>query len=317
VSAFLSVQEGCDKFCTFCVVPYTRGAEYSRAALDVVTEAQKLVALGAAEITLLGQNVNAYHGTGPEGKDWSLARLMRRLAEIDGLKRIRYTTSHPRDMDDELIAAHGDIESLMPFLHLPVQSGSDSMLARMNRKHKADFYLNIIEKLRKVRPDIGFSSDFIVGFPGETDLEFAATMRLIETIGFAQAYTFKYSPRPGTPAASAEAQVPEELKTERLTQLQGLIQRQQVAYNNASVGKTMPVLFDRPGKFEGQLIGKSPYMQSVHVMNAAGYAGRVADVEITGAYQNSISGVIAGKSDYAASIPAFAGMANQEEKLVG
>ncbi len=294
-SAFLSVQEGCDKFCTFCVVPYTRGAEYSRAAADIIKEARKLVAQGAVEITLLGQNVNAYHGGGLDGKDWSLARLIYALAEIDGLKRIRYSTSHPRDMGDDLITAHGEVKALMPMLHLPVQSGSDSVLARMNRKHKADLYLGIVDKLRTVRPDIVFSSDFIVGFPGETDLEFAATCKFIETVGFAQAYTFKYSPRPGTPAATVESQVPETLKTERLIQLQGLIQRQQLGYNRTSIGKTMPVLFDRDGKFEHQLIGKSPYMQSVHVHDASAYAGRIVDVEMTGAYQNSLSGVIAGQ----------------------
>ena len=290
-SAFLSIQEGCDKFCTFCVVPYTRGAEYSRPAAAIIAEAQMLADKGAVEITLLGQNVNAWHGKGNEG-EWSFAQLLHRLAKIDGIKRLRYMTSHPRDMDDALIAAHGDIESLMPFLHLPVQSGSDSVLARMNRKHKAGFYLDIIEKLRKVRPDMAFSSDFIVGFPGETDLEFAASLRLIETVGFAQAYTFKYSQRPGTPAATAESQVPEDISTERLRQLQGLIQRQQLTYNAASVGKSMPVLFDRKGKFEGQLIGKTPYMQSVHVRDAAAFAGQITRVAITGAFQNSVSGEI-------------------------
>jgi tRNA-2-methylthio-N6-dimethylallyladenosine synthase len=291
-SAFLSVQEGCDKFCTFCVVPYTRGAEYSRGVAEIEREARKLAEQGAVEITLLGQNVNAWHGAGPDGKDWTFAALLRKIAAIDGLKRLRYTTSHPRDMDDSLIAAHGEIETLMPFLHLPVQSGSDAVLARMNRKHKADFYLNVIEKLRKARPDIAFSSDFIVGFPGETELEFAATLRLIETVGFAQAYTFKYSPRPGTPAANAEEQVPEDVKAERLSQLQGLIQRQQLAYNRASLGRVVPVLFDRPGKLEGQMIGKSPHMQSVYAQDAASFAGRIVDVTITGAYQNSVSGVI-------------------------
>ena len=293
VSAFLSIQEGCDKFCTFCVVPYTRGAEFSRGASEILAEAQRLVAKGAMEITLLGQNVNAYHGKGPDGKDWSLARLCYALAEIDGLRRIRYSTSHPRDMDDDLIRAHGEIEALMPMLHLPVQSGSDSVLARMNRKHKADFYLNIIEKLRAARPDISLSSDFIVGFPGETDLEFAATMRLIETVGFAQAYSFKYSPRPGTPAALHETQVPEEVQSERLAQLQALIQRQQLSFNRRSAGSVMPVLFDRAGKLPGQLIGKSPYMQSVHVRDSAQHMGRIVDVAITAGYQNSLEGEIA------------------------
>jgi tRNA-2-methylthio-N6-dimethylallyladenosine synthase len=290
-SAFLSVQEGCDKFCTFCVVPYTRGAEYSRDAAAIEAEARKLVGQGAIEITLLGQNVNAYHGMGADGKIWPLARLIRRLAEIEGLERIRYTTSHPLDMDDDLIAAHGDTPKLMPFLHLPVQSGSDSVLACMNRKHKASFYLDIIEKLRAARSDIAFSSDFIVGFPGETDIDFAATMKLIETVGYAQAYSFKYSPRPGTPAA-ADMQVPEEVKTERLAQLQALIQRQQMAFNRAAVGKTLPVLLDREGKHTGQLLGKSPYMQSVHVDAAEDLAGRITEVTITGAYQNSVSGQV-------------------------
>lgn len=292
VSAFLSIQEGCDKFCTFCVVPYTRGAEYSRAAEAILAEARGLVAKGAVEITLLGQNVNAYHGKGEDGSDWSLARLIRALAEIKNLKRIRYTTSHPRDMSDDLIGAHGDVEQLMPFMHLPVQSGSDSVLARMNRKHKADFYLGIIDKLRKVRPDISFSSDFIVGFPGETDLEFAATMRLIETVGFAQAYSFKYSPRPGTPAASLDTQVPEEVKTQRLHQLQALLWRQQSAFNHAQIGKVIPVLFDRAGKFKGQMLGKSPHMQSVHVQDDLLSIGQIMDVTITNASQNSLSGEI-------------------------
>jgi tRNA-2-methylthio-N6-dimethylallyladenosine synthase len=302
-SAFLSVQEGCDKFCTFCVVPYTRGAEYSRAPGEIEAEARRLVAQGALEITLLGQNVNAWHGAGEDAKDWPFAHLIRRLAEIKGLERIRYMTSHPRDMDDDLIAAHGDIEKLMPFLHLPVQSGSDSVLTRMNRKHKADFYLGLIHKLRKVRPDIAFSSDFIVGFPGETDLEFAGTLKLIETVGFAQAYSFAYSQRPGTPAATAGSQVPEEVKTERLKALQALITRHQVAFNQSGVGKVMPVLFDRKGKLEDQLLGKSPYMQSVHMRNASRYMGRIIDVVITGAHQNSLSGVVAEQNELELSFP--------------
>ena len=290
-SEFVTIQEGCDKFCTFCVVPYTRGAEFSRKPEDILAESRNLAARGVMEIQLLGQNVNAYHGTAANGKDWTLARLIRAMAEIDGIKRIRYTTSHPRDMDDELIAAHGDVEKLMPFLHLPVQSGSNSVLSKMNRKHKADFYIGIIEKLRAARPDIAFSSDFIVGFPGENDIDFAATMRLVETVGYAQAYSFKYSPRPGTPAATDENQVPEEVKDERLQELQALIVRQQIAFNNASIGKTVPVLLDRTGKHEGQLLGKSPYMQSVHVNGAEEYAGRIVDIAITGAFQNSLAGV--------------------------
>ncbi len=293
VCAFLSVQEGCDKFCTFCVVPYTRGAEYSRTPETILAEAQRMVEQGAAEITLLGQNVNAYHGTDSCGKTWQLGRLIRRLAEMEGLKRIRYTTSHPLDMDDDLIAAHGEVDKLMPLLHLPVQSGSDAVLARMNRKHKIALYMNVIEKLRAVRSDIAFSSDFIVGFPGENDIDFAATMKLVETVGFAQAYSYKYSPRPGTPAATDDKQVPEAVQDERLQQLQALITRCQLSYNQYTVGKTMPVLFDRAGKFAGQLRGKTPYMQSVYVSDApAHYHGKIADVTITGAYQNSVSGLI-------------------------
>jgi len=292
LSAFLSVQEGCDKFCTFCVVPYTRGAEYSRDADAVLSEAKKLVAQGALEIVLLGQNVNAYHGVGLDGKDWTLGKLIRALARIDGLERIRYMTSHPRDMDDDLIATHGDVEKLMPCLHLPVQSGSDAILHRMNRRHKADFYLNIIEKLRAARPDIAFTSDFIIGFPGETDLDFAATMKLVETVGFAQAYSFTYSPRPGTPAAQDEAQIPDKMKVERLAQFQALILRQQTAYNKASIGKTVKVLLDKKGKRPGQLLGRSPYMQSVHVMDAELCRGAIVDVTLTEAYPNSVAGVL-------------------------
>jgi tRNA-2-methylthio-N6-dimethylallyladenosine synthase len=273
-------------------VPYTRGNEYSRSVEAVEAEARKFVAQGTVEITLLGQNVNAYHGIGPDAKDWSLARLIRRLATIDGLERIRYTTSHPRDMDDELIAAHGDTEKLMPHLHLPVQSGSDTILARMNRKHKVDMYLGIIEKLRSARPDIAFTSDFIVGFPGETDIDFAATLKLIETVGYAQSFSFTYSPRPGTPASVDEKQVPEEIKNERLAALQALILRCQASFNRSTVGKTMPVLLDRAGKLSGQLLGKSPYLQSVHVQDAGAYLGQIVDVTITSAYPNSVSGQI-------------------------
>ncbi len=288
-AAFLSIQEGCDQFCTFCVVPYTRGSEYSRAPETILLEARKLVQQGALEITLLGQNVNAYHGTAADSREWKLARLIQELADIEGLERIRYTTSHPLDMTDDLIAVHGSVEKLMPFLHLPVQAGSDAILKKMNRKHKASYYLEVIDKLRNARPDIGLSSDFIVGFPGETDADFEATLRLIDTVGYAQAYSFKYSPRPGTPAATDEAQVPEAVKTERLATLQALIVKQQIAFNQTTMGKTLPVLFDREGKFEGQLLGKSPYMQSVYVQ-ASGIAGKIVDVTITGAFQNSVSG---------------------------
>lgn len=291
-TAFLSVQEGCDKFCTFCVVPYTRGAEFSRKAEDIIKEARSFAERGILEISLLGQNVNAYHGTGIDGNEWSLAKLIRELAKIDGLERIRYMTSHPRDMGDDLIAAHGEVEKLMPYLHLPIQSGSDNILAKMNRKHKADFYLNIIEKLRTARPDIALSSDFIVGFPDESEQDFQATMKLVETVGYAACYSFKYSPRPGTPAALSEQQIPEDVKTERLVRLQDLIVRQQTAFNKASVGKTMKALLDRKGKIGGQLLGKTPYMQSVHVINADEYEGKIVDITITEGYQNSVAGVV-------------------------
>ncbi len=286
-TAFVSVQEGCDKFCTFCVVPYTRGVEYSRPANDILSESRKLVDQGVKEITLLGQNVNAYHGS-----DWNLARLIRALAEIEGLERIRYTTSHPRDMDDDLIAVHGEIPQLMPFLHLPVQSGADRILKAMNRKHTAAEYIEIIEKLRAKRPDIGFSSDFIVGFPGETDEDFSATLRLVETVGFAQAYSFKYSPRPGTPAAESEEQIPAAIGDERLKELQSLINRQQTDYNQRSVGTRCQVLFEKEGKFAGQMLGKNPYMQSVHVKTDLPLIGKMAEVEIIEACDNSLAGKI-------------------------
>jgi tRNA-2-methylthio-N6-dimethylallyladenosine synthase len=283
VSAFIAVQEGCDKFCTFCVVPYTRGAEYSRPWVAIVKEAQALVDHGAKEIMLLGQNVNAYHGGG------SLADLIAALAQINGLERIRYTTSHPRDMSEDLIAIHGSEPKLMPFLHLPVQSGSDAVLRKMNRKHTAEFYSDIISRLRKARPDIALSSDFIVGFPGETENDFEATMSLVREIGYASAYSFKYSPRPGTPAATFE-QIAEDIKEERLARLQALIAAKQLAFNQASVGKTVPVLFDRDGKFEGQLVGKTPHMQSVYVQDVEYLLGTIAEVEITGGYANSLTG---------------------------
>ena len=292
VSAFLSIQEGCDKFCSFCVVPYTRGAEYSRSLDTVLQEAQRLVDQGAMEITLLGQNVNAYHGDGENGSTASLADLIDKLAAINGLERIRYMTSHPKDMSDDLIAIHSSEPKLMPFLHLPVQSGSDTVLKRMNRKHEASFYLDIIERLRKLRPDIAFSSDFIVGFPGETEKEFEETMLLVEKVQYAQAYSFKYSPRPGTPAAMDDQQVAEEVMDERLQRLQALLRHQQTAYNASTIGKVMPVLLDRDGKFEGQLLGKTPYMQSLHVQDAHEYRGKLVEVRITGATLNSVSAEI-------------------------
>lgn len=293
-AAFVSVQEGCDKFCSFCVVPYTRGAEYSRPVEAVLAEARRLAAAGVREITLLGQNVNAYHGEAPTGGTWGLGRLVRALAEIDGIERLRYTTSHPLDMDAELIAAHGEVDKLMPYLHLPVQSGSDRILAAMNRRHTAAEYLAIVERLRQVRPEIALSSDFIVGFPGETDGDFAATLRLVMTVGFAQAYSFKYSARPGTPAAAEPGQVPEAVKAERLAGLQQLLGAQSQAFNARCVGRRLPVLLERPGRKAGQLIGRSPYMQSVHVALPAGardlLMGQIVEVTIEAAHQNSLTG---------------------------
>lgn len=292
VSAFLSVQEGCDKFCTFCVVPYTRGAETSRPVAQVVAEARRLVARGAAELTLLGQNVNAYHGLDDQGREVGLGWLIRRLAELDGLARLRYTTSHPRDMDDELIAAHGEVAILMPFLHLPVQSGSDRMLEAMNRRHDVASYRRLVERLRAARPDLALSSDFIVGFPGESDADFAATLGLVEDIGFAQSFSFKYSPRPGTPAALVEAQVPEAVKATRLEALQALLMRQQAAFNDATVGRVVDVLFERPGRHHGQLIGRSPCNQAVHVAAAAVLRGTVAPVRILARVGHSLRGAM-------------------------
>ena len=290
-AAYLSIQEGCDKFCTFCVVPYTRGSEYSRPAQDIIDEAHRLVEQGALEIMLLGQNVNAYHGTGPDGKTWSLADLIYKIAEIDGLERIRYSTSHPRDMDDDLITAHGEVQKLMPFLHLPVQSGSDKILEAMNRKHTADLYRDIIARLRKARPDIAFSSDFIIGFPGETEQDFEDSMQLARDTVYASCYSFKYSARPGTPAASLQAAlVPEHVASERLQRFQSLINEQQIAFNKQCVGKTLPILFDRKGKKEGQLTGRSPYSQSVYVEGKERLIGNIVNVKITDAYDNSLTG---------------------------
>jgi len=290
VSAYLSVQEGCDKFCSFCVVPYTRGAEASRPAADVVAEARRLVAAGAREITLLGQNVNAYHGAAPGcPATWGLGRLIRALADIDGLARLRYTTSHPGDMDDELIAAHAEVPALMPHLHLPAQSGSDRILEAMNRRHRADDYRRVVDRLRARRPDLALSSDFIVGFPGESERDFAATLRLIESVGYAQAYSFKYSPRPGTPAAAMPGQVPEAAKAERLERLQAVLRRQQAEFNGAAVG---PVLFERHGRRAGQLVGRTPYMQAVHVAAPERRFGTVADVAIDAVHANSLAGAL-------------------------
>jgi tRNA-2-methylthio-N6-dimethylallyladenosine synthase len=289
ITAFLTIQEGCDRFCSFCVVPYTRGAEQSRPAAAVIAEARRLVAQGAHEITLLGQNVNAWHGAAPGDGTWGLCRLLRELADLPGLLRLRYTTSHPRDMDDALIAAHRDVPTLMPFLHLPVQSGADRVLAAMNRRHTAADYLRLIERLRAARPDIALSSDFIVGHPGETATDFAATLGLVRAVGFAQAYSFKYSPRPGTPAAAAPGQVPEAEKDRRLAELQALLRAQQVRFNAGCVGSSLPVLFTGPGRHPGQVAGRSPFLQPVHAAGPATAIGREITVQIVAALPNSLS----------------------------
>ncbi len=290
-TAFLTVQEGCDKFCSFCVVPYTRGAEYSRPVVDVLNEARAYAAAGVREITLLGQNVNCYHGDGPSGGEWGLGRLIAEVAEIEGIDRIRYTTSYPADMDDALIEAHRDVAKLMPFLHLPVQSGSDRVLSAMNRRHGADAYRRLVERLRRARPDLALSSDFIVGFPGETDEDFRATVRLVEDVEFAGAYSFKYSPRPGTPAA-LEAQVDDAVKSARLTELQSLLVTQQRRFNERCAGRVMTVLFDRPGRHPGQLVGRSPYMQAVHAQAPRSLLGGLRPVIITAGSANSLSGAL-------------------------
>jgi len=290
VTAFLTVQEGCDKFCTFCVVPYTRGAEMSRSVEEVAAEARRLVAGGVREITLLGQNVNAYHGAGQDGRAWSLAELMLRLASIEGLERLRYTTSHPRDMSEDLIAAHRDLPKLMPYLHLPVQAGSDRILAAMNRRHTRAEYLALIGRIRATRPDIALSTDIIVGFPGEADGDFQLTLAVLEEVGFAQAYAFKYSPRPGTPAAGMEQQLPDDVKDNRLQQVLAVVDRSQTAFNSACVGRVVPVLLERPGRHPGQLIGRSPYMQAVHLTAPPSLCGHVAEVEIVAAGVNSLTG---------------------------
>ena len=291
-SAFLSIQEGCDKFCTFCVVPYTRGAEYSRPVSAVLAEARQLVEAGAIELTLLGQNVNAYHGEAPDGSTWSLARLIRELAEIEGVARLRYTTSHPRDMDDDLIRAHGDVPQLMPYLHLPVQSGSDRILEAMNRRHGRDLFLGIVDRLRGVRPDLALSSDFIVGFPGESDADFDDTMRLIDQVGFASAFSFKYSRRPGTPGAALQDQVPESVKSARLAALQALLGRQAREFNASKVGATVPVLFAETGRKPGQIIGKTPWLQSVYAAGNPRLIGRIVDVRLIEGHPNSLAGEI-------------------------
>ncbi len=289
-TAFLTVQEGCDKFCTFCVVPYTRGAEYARPVAAVLAEARSLAAQGVREVTLLGQNVNAYAGAGPDGEVWSLARLARALAAISGLSRIRYTTSHPRDMADDLITAHGEVEALMPYLHLPVQSGSDRVLRAMNRGHTADSYLKLVDRIRGARGDMALSGDFIVGFPGETDADFEATLQLIAAVGYASAYCFKYSPRPGTPAAALPNQVPETVKAARLAKLQDLLAAQTRAFSIATVGRRLPVLLEKRGRQAGQLIGRSPYLQAVWTEAPEALLGQIVDIDITSVGPNSLSG---------------------------
>ncbi len=291
-AAFLSVQEGCDKFCAFCVVPYTRGAEFSRPAVAIIDEAKRLVASGTRELTLLGQNVNAYHGEAKDGNIWTLGRLIRELAEIEGLERLRYTTSHPLDMDDELISAHGDVPQLMPYLHLPIQSGSNRILAAMNRRHTTDAYLEIINKLRLIKPDLAMSGDFIVGFPGESDQDFADTLRLITEVGYSSAYSFKYSPRPGTPAADIDKQIPELVKAERLESLQQLLKAQQFAFNKKTEGKTVDILVERIGRRPGQMAGRSPYMQAVNFVGITTQIGQILRCKLSTARQNSMSGEI-------------------------
>ncbi|MTI44673.1 tRNA-i(6)A37 thiotransferase enzyme MiaB [Roseibium hamelinense] len=296
-AAFLTVQEGCDKFCTFCVVPYTRGAEVSRSVSQIVTEAEQMAAAGVREVTLLGQNVNAYHGEAEDGSVWGLGRLLRRLAEVDGLDRLRYTTSHPRDMDDDLIAAHRDLESLMPYLHLPVQSGSDNILKAMNRKHTRDEYFRLIDRIRDVVPNIALSGDFIVGFPGETDQDFEDTMDLIRRVEYGSAFSFKYSPRPGTPGASMEAQVPEDIKSTRLAELQALLSDQQRAFNASRLGMTFNVLLEKTGRQPGQLVGKSPWLQAVQLDAPETLIGSIQAVEIVEIGANSLFGRLIGGQD--------------------
>jgi tRNA-2-methylthio-N6-dimethylallyladenosine synthase len=293
LTAFLTIQEGCDKFCTFCVVPYTRGSEYSRPAAEIEAEARHRVAGGVVELTLLGQNVNAYGGIDEQGQRIGLGALVERLARMEGLARIRYTTSHPRDVDEALIAAHRDQDKLMPFLHLPVQSGSDRILAAMNRGHTAADYRRIVARLRAARLDLALSSDFIVGFPGESDRDFEATMDLVREIGFASAFSFKYSARPGTPAALMEGQIPEDVKDTRLQRLQALLRTQQEAFNQACIGRVLPVLLERPGRHPGQLGGRSPYLQAVHVAGPAEWIGRIVPVRIEFCGPNSLSGTVA------------------------
>jgi tRNA-2-methylthio-N6-dimethylallyladenosine synthase len=293
VAAFVTVQEGCDKFCTFCVVPYTRGAEISRPVEQIIAEVRHLARAGVREVTLIGQNVNAYHGEGPDGRAWTLGRLLRRVAEISGIARIRYTTSHPRDVDDSLAAAHRELPPLMPHLHLPVQSGSDRVLAAMNRRYGRADYLRIVARMREARPDMAFSSDFIVGFPGETEYDFRKTLTLVDEIGYAGAFSFKYSPRPGTPAAVMADPVPEPVKNERLARLQAAIDRNQAAFNARCLGTTLDVLLEKPGRRPGQLVGRSPYLQPVQIMLPESRIGDIVPVAVTEIGTNSLFGSLA------------------------
>src|SRR5262245_50347280 len=310
-SAYVTVQEGCDKFCTFCVVPYTRGAEVSRPVEKVVAEVTRLAAAGVREVTLIGQNVNAYHGEGPDGRPWPLGRLLHRLAEIPGIVRLRYSTSHPRDVEDSLIEAHRDLPALMPFVHLPVQSGSDRILAAMNRKHTVREYLDVIERFRVARQDIAFSSDFIVGFPGETGEDFSATLALVMQIGYAAAYSFKYSPRPGTPAADMQEMVSAADMDERLVRLQELIDSQQSAFNRAAIGTTVDVLFERAARNPGQIVGRTAYLQPAHVIASADIIGEVLPVRIDSLERYSLLGELATMA------PAHTARASSSQTTIG
>ena len=297
VAAFLTIQEGCDKFCSFCVVPYTRGAEFSRPAAQVLAEARKLAEQGVVEVTLLGQNVNAYRGAGADGAKTGLAALVEELSCVDGIKRIRYTTSHPRDMTDELIEAHATNDKLMPYLHLPIQAGSDRILQAMNRGHTAEHYLRLIARIRKARPDMAISGDFIVGFPGETEEDFEQTLAVVREVQYASAFSFKYSERPGTPAAEREDQIPDEVKAERLQRLQALLVQQQQAFNRSTTGRTLPILVEKKGRHEGQMIGRSPYLQSVHCDLPESAIGQIVMVRVEGSGPNSLSGRHVGESN--------------------
>src|SRR3981189_1533874 len=313
ISSFVTVQEGCDKFCTFCVVPYTRGTEVSRPVTKIVDEVLRLADNGVREITLLGQNVNAYHGEGPDGRTWPLGALLRRLAEIPGIVRLRYSTSHPRDVDDSLIEAHRDLAALMPFVHLPVQSGSDRILSAMNRKHTSDDYRRVIDRFRQVRQDIAFSSDFIVGFPAESEEDFAATLALVAQIGYAGAYSFKYSPRPGTPAADMREMVSPAEMDERLERIQELIDRQQAPFNLATIGTTVDVLFERPARNPGQIVGRTAYLQPAHVMASPDIIGQILPVTIESLERYSLLGRLAPAADAPPTATAFSHMTGSSQ----